>query len=246
MDKTNSFTISVAGLSIAVNSIHSFAQIACRDFYTDETPAFEINLTQEDIDKERQYNAEDSLKNGLEVISYPDSYLEFIALLRKTADIAASRNAMLMHGSAICVDGKAYIFTAPSGTGKSTHTRLLMKLLGDRAVMINDDKPFLQFGQEITVCGSPWMGKHHIGCNMTAPLAGIFFLSQAKENRLTELAPDACLSLLINQCYRTKKASDMHRFLDNMDAILSQVKLYRLECNMDISAPQLSSSVMID
>ena len=54
-------------------------------------------------------------------------------------------NGMLLHASAVMVDGKAYLFTAPSGTGKSTHTRLWLQQFGERAAILNDDKPALRF-----------------------------------------------------------------------------------------------------
>lgn len=72
---------------------------------------------------------------------YSLSYLETLAVYRKIVTRLVFSDILLIHGSAIAVDGKAYLFTAPSGTGKSTHTRMCREYFKDRAVMVNDDKP---------------------------------------------------------------------------------------------------------
>jgi hypothetical protein len=150
-----------------------------------------------------------------------------------------------MHGSAICVDGKGYIFTAVSGTGKSTHTGLLRTLLGDRAVMVNDDKPFLHVAEDQTyVCGTPWMGKHSLGDNIIVPLAGIFFLHRSESNELTRISPDAAITKMISQCHRPFDPDKMIKTLDLVDHVLSTVPLYDFGCNMDISAAEVSYNGM--
>ena len=81
------------------------------------------------------------------------------------------------------MDGAAYLFTAPSGTGKSTHTRLWREVFGDRVWMINDDKPMLRISENlVTAYGTPWNGKHHISRNASAPLKAIVQLNRGKEN----------------------------------------------------------------
>lgn len=87
-------------------------------------------------------------------------------------------NILLMHGSALCMDGEAYIFAAPSGTGKSTHARLWREVFGDRVWMINDDKPLVRVEEERAfVFGSPWCGKHKLGCNGSARLKAVVELT---------------------------------------------------------------------
>jgi serine kinase of HPr protein (carbohydrate metabolism regulator) len=98
-------------------------------------------------------------------------------------------NGLRIHASAVEVDGKAYLFSANSGTGKSTHTRLWREVFGDRAVMVNDDKPFLRMTEgAVMVYGSPWNGKHGLGCNLSVPLKAVCILERGEENRIEKIS----------------------------------------------------------
>lgn len=133
---------------------------------------------------------------------YTDAYLETLAVYRKIAEWMPMYNTLLFHGSVIAVDGKAYLFTAKSGTGKSTHTRLWREYFGERAVMINDDKPLLRITQEgVFAYGTPWDGKHRLSTNISAPLAGICILRRGNDNSIrmitgTRSLPDASAAVL--------------------------------------------------
>ena len=80
------------------------------------------------------------------------------------------------------MDGEAYIFTAVSGTGKSTHAMLWREVFGERVRMINDDKPLIRITPEgkAVVYGTPWDGKHHLSKNSAFPLKAICWLTRAK------------------------------------------------------------------
>ena len=82
------------------------------------------------------------------MISRPDDYLETLAVCRKIAERMPEYDTFLFHGSCIAVDGVGYLFTAKSGTGKSTHTRLWRELLDNRATMVNDDKPLIRIADD--------------------------------------------------------------------------------------------------
>lgn len=214
-------------------------------FLTRDEAQHHIPVSLDDIVNERQLCERDQTGIDPYLLTAPDYHLEIVALLRKLADYIVDFDRILMHGSSIAVDGNGYIFTAVSGTGKSTHTKLLRELLGDRAVMVNDDKPFLRIdGDQVFVCGSPWMGKHSLGDNICAPLKGIFFLRRSETNELKPITPEAALSLLLAQVHRPVEADKMLKTLDILDRLLKLVPLYDFACNMDISAAELSSSVM--
>lgn len=238
------FDIKIAGMTFHVSSQFSGCMTICEKFLINEPGEHNISITLEDIKDERIACANDhSADESLQYAS--DEFIETIAFLRKLANYVVDYNRILMHGSAIAVDGKGYIFTARSGTGKSTHTKLLRRLLGVRTRMVNDDKPFVYLdGDTFYVCGTPWMGKHKLGNNITVPLAGIFFLRRSDENVLETLSADEALPLLLSQCHRPVDAMKMLNTLEIIDKLLQNVPLYDLGCNMDISAAHLSSSVM--
>ncbi len=239
------FNIKIAEMTFCVTTNYPSSKKLCSKYLIEETGAHSIVITQNDIDNERRLCEIDTEGVDPNLKFAPDAYLETVALLRKLADLITLHNRFLMHGSSIAVDDKGYIFTALSGTGKSTHTRLLREYLGDRCKMINDDKPFLYFAEDqIYICGTPWMGKHKLGDNIMKPLAGIFFLRRSESNVIEKMAPNTALPLLLSQVHRPSDPEKMLNTLDMMDRLLLSVPLYDFGCNMDISAAELSSSVM--
>lgn len=148
-------------------------------------------------------------------------------------------DGMMLHSSAIAMDGAAYLFTAPSGTGKSTHTGLWRQVFGDRVEIINDDKPMIRKQDGIyRVFGTPWSGKTDLNQNISAPLKGIVFLSRGTGNTIRRANPsqDAVAPLFIEQTVRPRKPERMMAMLQTADEILTTVPLYFLQCNMDKQA----------
>ena len=241
----HSFNISVSDMSFHIDCIYDYVMKTCKDYLIEEQGEYHIVLSQDDIDSERAIFLKEIEQDEDVCYNPSDAYLESIALLRKLANHICMYNRILMHGSSIAINGKGYIFTALSGTGKSTHTALLRKLHGDNAMMVNDDKPFLYIKDgKVYVCGTPWNGKHNLGNNIIVPLEGIFFLRRSEENVLKRMAADQALTLLIAQCHRPASPLEMMETLMMIDYVLSNVPLYDFGCNMDISAAELSSSVM--
>ena len=239
------FTIEIAGIAYNIQANFSSTESYCRQFITDQTGKHMISVTKEDIAAERlNIDALDE-EQVSEQSGYSDAYLETIALLRKLAESAPEGDSMLIHSSAVCVDGKAYLFAAPSGTGKSTHARLWREMLGDRAVMINDDKPFILRSENVFyVCGSPWNGKHGLGNPIQAPLAGICLLHQAEKNTISKLTAVQALPGVMAQCYIPKKADSAFAALGMIDELLKSVPIYSLGCNISREAAELSYNTM--
>ena len=155
-----------------------------------------------------------------------------------------NRGILMVHGSAVAVDGVGYIFTAACGTGKSTHTRLWREVFGSRAVMINDDKPFICLdGAAVMVCGAPWSGKHGLDTNTELPLGGVCLLERGKDNRIRPLCPEEIPEMTKNLRWFMEEER-VHQF-DNLSAELARrVPLWHMHCNMDSGAAVMSHSVM--
>lgn len=178
--------------------------------------------------------------------TFPDALLESLSLFRKLCHFALeSQDSIIFHSSAVAVDGKAYLFTAPSGTGKSTHTRLWRELLGDRAVMINDDKPIIRYVDgKFYVYGTPWTGKHNLGTNTRAEVKAICKISQAKENIIQKISAGQMLLTVMNQTMRPVEPEKMDKLLTLIDKMLSQVGLYSLGCTISLEGAKLSFETM--
>lgn len=151
-------------------------------------------------------------------------------------------NALLLHSSAIEVDGRGYCFSANSGTGKSTHTGLWQKYLGEQRVhIINDDKPLLRrFGSEFYVCGTPWSGKTDLNRNVQVPLKAIVFIRRGTENAVRTLSAAEAVPLLYAQTVKPKAPELMAAMLATADELLRAVPVLELTCNMSREAVEVS------
>ena len=150
-----------------------------------------------------------------------------------------------LHGSAVAVDGMCYLFTARSGTGKSTHTKLWRRMLGSRAVMVNDDKPLLRVEENgVTVFGTPYNGKHRLGANISVPLKAICILERSVENHIHPITPEEAYTMLLQQSYRPQDKAALLKTLMLIDKMKEKTAFWRLGCNMDISAAEIAYQAM--
>lgn len=231
------FTISIANKRVGITAQYESTRQFCENYLDAGTPDFTVSVSQKDIDFEREKSAREDALEGIPVREFPDEYLERLAVYRKIADKMLSFDTLLFHGSVIAVDGVGYLFTAKSGTGKSTHTRLWRQTFGDRAVMINDDKPLLRItNQGVWVCGTPWDGKHRLSTNAIVPLKGICILQRGVENHIEAIDPRDVLPMLLQQSHRPANPLDLTKLLDTVDKLMQQTEFYRLKCNMDPEA----------
>ena len=170
---------------------------------------------------------------------------DWLRLHRLLSEALIDRDVLLFHASAVALDGEGYAFTAPSGTGKSTHSALWKSCFGDRLSYVNDDKPFLVFrGNQVYVAGSPWMGKHGLGGNVTVPLRGIAVLKQAVENRISKLDPVEAYTALLQQVFLPPTRERTEKVLSLLERAVTGVPCYRLECTPDARAVETASAAM--
>ena len=264
-----SFTIRLAGQLFTICPVCDYIREYCKDYIvaddkraaatetggtvSESTPGnsvacatespvyFSIVTTQSDIDFEREKSAREDIKEGIPIRHFSDAYLETLAVYRKIADHILSCDTLLFHGSVIAVDGEGYLFTAKSGTGKSTHTRLWREYFGERAVMVNDDKPLLHITDSgVTAYGTPWDGKHRLSTNTAVPLKGICILTRDTTNHIEQAEPHATYPMIVQQTNRSLSADGMKQTLSLIDRMLNVMPVYRLGCNMDIEAARVA------
>ena len=239
------FIMKIAGHTAAVSSLFESTPQYFRSYLTEDAPEFSVTVTREDLAFEQADLLEEAHRDGFKPRVFTDPFLERAAIQRAFAEFLFAHNILLFHGSAIAVDEEGYLFTAHSGTGKSTHTRLWMQAFGQRAVMVNDDKPFLALTPEgVFLHGSPWSGKHGLDTNIRVPLKGICVLERGTENRIVPAAPEAVLPMLCKQGYTPLDASKHPQFLALTESLAQSVPLWHLACNKDISAAYLAHSAM--
>lgn len=239
------FRMCVAGATAAVSALFECTPAFFRPYLTDSDPDFSAVVTREDIEFEGAALYEEALQEGFRIRKFTDPFLERAAIQRKFAEFLFDRDTLLLHGSTVAVDGEAYLFTAKCGTGKSTHTRLWCELLGDRAVMVNDDKPFVAITKNgVFVSGSPWSGKHGLDTNITVPLKGICLLERGKENRMEKAGKETLLPTLHAQSYRPLDPAKEQRFSQLIDKLAQTVPLWQMQCTKDLDAAQIAYTAM--
>lgn len=234
----------IAGVKVRFNSCGQGLHDYCREYRVDAPEEMTVEIRQSDIDHEREElrKIQPMLNRPVDGIS--DSFLEITKANFMLADLLWARDIFLMHGSAVAVDDACYIFSARSGVGKSTHSRLWRQLFGARAVMVNDDKPYVrvQSDGQAFACGTPWNGKEHLGTNTIVPLKAICLLERSEENWIREIPYAEALSAFAGHVYKPKDPVAKAGVILLMGRM--KVKYYRMGCNMDISAAELAYNTM--
>lgn len=226
-----------AEIAVRAEYNHNYLEKQCKDYETDQNPQLTIEVTADDIIKERSFSEDGE--------SFSDGYIESLAFYRKFCEAIASCDIILFHCAAVAVDGKAYLFTAPSGTGKTTHIGLWQKIHGDKMTIVNGDKPLLKISKEkITVYGTPWDGKERQSTNTSADVAGICIINRGLENKIQRLKPNEAIGTLMSQTFRPTKAENLKKILENVVTLSAKVPMWRLECNISEEAAWLSYNAM--
>lgn len=229
--------LKIADVVFGVVPKYDLVEKICRDYiYSgDETPAFTAIVPQEKIEK---------VKNEIAGCSY--GYAESIEVFRILSEYVLDKGeGIIFHCSAISVDDKAYLFAAPSGTGKSTHAHFWRELLGEKAVMINDDKPIIKYVDgEFYVYGTPWMGKHRLGTNSRAKVKAICRLERGNVDEIEKATVSEMIMTILNQTLRPESEEGVDSLLGIIEKLVSSVALYKLKCTPTIEAAKLSYSVM--
>lgn len=153
-------------------------------------------------------------------------------------------SGMLLHSSCVVYNNEAYLFSAPCGTGKSTHTQIWLKRFPG-AYILNDDKPAIRITEKgIYAFGTPFSGKTNLNVNKGVPIKGICMISRDTYNHIEPISADEALFNILNQTVRPGEAENMDKLLNTLDNVLHSVPVYRLFCNMELEAAEVSYNGM--
>ena len=152
--------------------------------------------------------------------------------------------SLLLHASAVCHRGKAVLFTAASGVGKTTQAELWQKYRN--AVILNGDKMFLtKDSGKITAWGSPWNGSSPYAENTGAEPAAIVVLEQGKENRIRKLSGMEVLQNLLPHIFFPNWDERCESAVpDLLNEILERTDVYLLRCLPDEDAVALTEKTI--
>jgi hypothetical protein len=199
--------------------------------------ATEKQVSPDIVIREEKYDANRWPKLAPQHVPYMDSGWLFYEKLY-------SYGGMMLHSSAVELDGRAYLFSGPSGMGKSTHTRLWQKEF-PAARVFNDDKPVLrQLDGTWYAYGTPWCGKDGININMKVPLAGICFLRRGSVNSIRQVNPEGLIDVLLQQTFMPEDAAGQEKAVALVNSLAQTVPLWDMECTKDVGAALISYKAM--
>lgn len=162
-----------------------------------------------------------------------ESYLEFQALMLKLGNTLLTHHRALFHAAALLWNDRAWLITAPSGTGKTTQLKHWHRLLKDDVKVINGDKPMLECREDSTVWvhSSPWRGKEKYGHpDLHAPLGGVIILQQAKHNALNLLDSEEAVIPLYRAFVSVPENTDqIGGQAEILESILKSTHVWKLE-----------------
>ena len=226
----------IAGLRILIENRCKYTESFCKDYLSaDQTSPVDLSakVTNEEFYEERALSG-----------NFSDGYVENICLYRTICRQLPIKNRMLLHASILSYDGNAYAFLGKSGTGKSTHSGLWMKYL-QNVSFVNGDKPILEKKADgFWAYGTPWNGKEGFGNNVSAPLKGLCFLEQAKQNEITRLTPAEAANRIFSQILFPQDEENVAKTLELTDALVTNTPCYLLKCDISKEAMQKSYEAM--
>lgn len=222
----------IAGLIVAMDSFERTEKQAI-PYLCDTEQAEDITI-QSDIQ---------ALKDKLPLLS--DDLAEYLSTGMSFYSQLLNYDGFMLHSSAVVVDGKAYLFSAPSGTGKSTHTELWLKYFGNRAYILNDDKPALRIiDGKWYAFGTPWSGKYDMSVNTGVELKGIGILERAEQNEIEPYTGKYAIFDIFSQANRPGAYELREKLLTLIGRLIEDVPVWKLKCNMDMEAAEIAYKAM--
>ena len=218
------FCVSIAGHAIGVDSMYSEVYMLCKEYLCENEPEIRISINEDDIAYERR-------GADLNRHTYTEGYLETLAVYRKISMAILDFNIFLMHGAVIAYENDAYMFTAKSGTGKTTHIRKWLEKLPN-AYVVNGDKPLIKLTEtEAIACGTPWCGKEGMGTNIMVPLRAIVLMERGEDNQISEITFTEAFAFLLQQTYQPDEAELLKKTIRLLSHLKGKMRYYRFICN---------------
>ncbi|HEX6737041.1 MAG TPA: hypothetical protein VF310_02095 [Vicinamibacteria bacterium] len=152
----------------------------------------------------------------------------------------AARGAPVIHACGLRYRGRGLVFCGHSGAGKTTTARLWRRHARG-AVVLSDDRVVLRrVGDRVEACGTPWHGEGRFSSPLSAPLAALFFLRQARRNALVPLGPaDAAARLMARSFPPPWDAAGVSAVLAACAEVAARTPAYELRFRPDAGAVEV-------
>ena len=229
----------LADLTVQVEGASEYTGRAMSRYQADAAtagrPDIFVSVTPEMVERERRLEGE----------KFSREYLEYMAVYRAFCEKALFYDVLFFHSAAVALDGNAYLFTGPSGIGKSTHARMWREAFGKSVLMINDDKPLLRFRENgVYVYGTPWDGKHHLNTDIRLKVKGVCILEQASFNEIRKISFPEAHDRILSQAFHAEDWEYRQTVKQMINQLLNRIPVYRLRCTPSTQAACLARQMM--
>lgn len=239
-------------INFNIEIAHTVFRVECRnealkqlyaDYITDKKAEYSVSASDEELIETRKSYEELHRKYG-DYQTVGDARVESLVHHTHIANEMLKHGVLLTHGSAVVANGQTYMFIAPSQTGKSTHTRLWLKLPDVETYIINDDKPMLRPTENgVIVYSTPW-GQYRKPKQSEAPLKALAVLERGETNVINPISSAEMFPSLYKASLRGETREEAMLVMNLEDKILSAVDLFKLKCNTEPDAAQIAFQTM--
>lgn len=224
----------IADFNIEFKNLSQFASKRFLPFKSDSSPMVSFSVSKKEIATHKKLISNIHNENVLEFTLFQNKVSEWLPL----------NNTIYLHAALIDIEGTGVAFAALSGTGKTTHILLWQKLLGDKLIIVNGDRPFIRFFENEKYpygYGTPWCGKENFGTTGRVPLKHLCFIERGEKNTCIPLKPSEVLEDILKQAYIPRNDPQAaFNAVTLINKMLNTCNLWKITCNMDLEAAEVA------
>ena len=223
------FNIKIAEVTFLIRANYLTTKVYFEDFLTNEKAEIDINVSKYEIHSFKK-----------KVSYFTDEMCERGVLKYKIDRSLVNYGVFPLHASALSYHEDAYVFTALSGGGKSTHSRLWKETFGNDVKIINDDRPYLKVTEkDIYAFSHPQSGTHRLYTNTSCPVRVIGKIVKDKDNYVKRLSKADFFPFLVQQTFTMDDPNTTKKIISLIKKALDHVFLYEIHCNTNYDAASL-------
>lgn len=175
---------------------------------------------------------------------------EYLSALRSVSEILPSVGMFLAHGAVVAMNGFAYMFTAASGTGKTTRANLWLEEFPG-SYILNGDKPFVRPTEDsVFVCGTPWSGKEEMERNEVLPLRAVYMVERDDDGKgmlIEKLRPNEAFIRLYGEQVHWPRNSEMKReTIRLLESMVKRVPVFLFRAKPERAAIRLAYEAVME
>ncbi len=225
----------IADLNINIDDKYKYANVFCKDYLADNQDYHDFCATP----NEKECKSVQNMFPG-----YSDANLETLYIYKAISREIVAFDGFVIHASIIEKNGVSYAFSANSGVGKTTHSKLWLKAFDD-ARIINGDKPLIRIiDGNVFAYGTPWCGKENYNINTKSKLKALCFIERGETNSISRISKSEAVKRIYPQLLIPESPEYLLKLLDLVEKFIDKIPAYVLKCNISEEAAIVAYNAM--